>query len=466
MSRNTTLTNLRQQIGDARKEIESEKKQIRDIIQFNKSQRSENETTPLMINDDPENQSNQNTLSCIEKITHCGKMAFEKIILFNRAGSCLYRAVVVSDCVILFCKIPGLNQWDGSENTLIIADLIGIVFGIADMIQTIKKSKKSIHTLCMHPDWVEGLHSFGKDICAGKYEKKLLLFAIPLILSSATKGIVGFQNVVDRAAQFPYMEFLNYSRPYAYLIGVSSSFCSIAFQCLEQALWVIRCFQKFKTTADMENFIKTHKNWDRFTTFIGYTMAFFGALMGAIAVFYENHEFQFSALTIFLFFISAFSTLFNFTYGPNPVYRLESIAGHNERDCDNCKEVNSVENPDEEDERFHFFRKNARRVVNFFRESTVVDVVGSAGGAISFSPTLIRSVQVFLYLLSRATRNDRYYELSHNSWFIFVGFILSIPLLCFSFLQTMGMWGKSKVGKNNDVLQDEHSIVNEPIRLN
>lgn len=395
------------------------------------------------------------------------------VLLGGRTLSCLYRFVLVNESVRLLFKIPGLNQWQDSSGVIIAADVAGAVLALADMTQTIIASKKSVLELCQHPNWLGGIKQFFQHIFQGEYPKDLVLSGLMVCFASGMKGVVGSQNVLHRITQFPHMENVDNITPITYAVGLSSSICFLAFQWLGQGMWVDRAFKSLKQDDHYSCYLSRHKGWDRSTTAIGVSMGVAGVLVGALAACYVNRQFEFNnPLHITLFFIALTGAYFNLCYSYNLITRMEWLLKlHNTESCTAClnEQVNdeatapvvvTTQHAETESSCLSGLGKQCGR----FFESSVRNLA-ALGGSITFSPAIIRTLQIIFRLIGMASSNEEHYNaIAEDPRFILTGFIISIPFVYFSMLQYTAVWGKSAASLKDQASnrQDEsvHAVVN------
>lgn len=369
-------------------------------------------------------------------------------LLGGRTLSCLYRFVLVNESVRLLFKTPGLNQWQEAPGVMIAADVTGAVLALSDMIQTITSSKKSVLELCQHPNWLSGITAFFRNIFQGKYPKDLLLSGLVVFFASSMKAVVGSQTVLHRTAQFPHMENAIEIAPLTYLIGASSAACFLAFQWFGQGMWVDRAFTSLKQGDSYSRYLSRHKGWDRATTLIGVLMGIAGALVGAVSACYVNRQFEFkNPLHISLFFIALTGAYFNLCYSYNLITRMEWLLKlHNTESCATCLNersaapvVSAIQPAETETQCYDGF---AKRCSSFFGSG--VSSLAALGGSITFSPAIIRTLQIILRLIGMASSNEEHYNtIAEDPRFILGGLILSLPFVYFSMLQYLAVWGKS-----------------------
>ncbi len=386
--------------------------------------------------------------SCFESALSHLKTGTGYALLGGRTLSCLYRFVLVNESVRLLFKVPGLNKWQEAPGVIIAADVIGATLALADMIQTIVASKKSVLELCQHPSWFGGLKQFFQNIYQGEYPKDLLLSGLMVCFASGLKGVVGTQNVLHRVTQFPHMENAEKVTPLTYMVGLSSAITFLTFQWLGQGMWVDRAFKSLKEDDHYSNYLSRHKGWDRSTTAIGVSMGIVGASISAISACYVNHQFEFNnPLHIAFFFIALTAAYFNLCYSYNLITRMEWLLKlHNTETCTACVNesiapdvVTTTQPAETETSCCDGFVK---RCSSFFESS--VSNLASLGGSITYSPAIIRMLQIFLFLIGMASSNkERYNAIADDPRFILGGFILSVPFVYFSMLQYMAVWGKS-----------------------
>lgn len=383
---------------------------------------------------------------CATALSHI-KTGTGYILLGGRVLSCLYRFVLVNESVRLLFKTPGLNRWQEAPSVIIAADVIGATLALADMIQTIIATKESVLALCQHPNWLSGITQFFKSIFQGEYPKDLLISGLMVCFASGMKGAVGSQNVLHRITQFPHMENAAKLTPMTYLVALSSSICFLAFQWLGQGMWVDRAFKSLKQDDHYSNYLSRHKAWDRSTTAIGVSMGIAGASVGAVAACYVNHQFEFNnPLHITFFFIALTATYFNLCYSYNLITRMEWLLKlHNSESCTACLNepaapvVVTIQSAETE---ASCHDGVAKRCSSFFGSG--VSGLAALGGSITFSPAIIRTLQIIFRLIGMASSNEeRYNAIAESPFFIMSGLILSLPFVYLSMLQYTAVWGKS-----------------------
>lgn len=410
--------------------------------------------------------------SCFENTLSYFKTGTGYVLLGGRTLSCLYRFVLVNESIRLLFKIPGLNQWQDASGVIIAADVIGAMLALADMIQTIIASKKSVLELCEHPNWMGGIKEFFQNIFENKYPKDLLLSGLMVCFASGMKGVVGSQNVLHRVTQFQHMENVEKLTPLTYLIGISSSICFLAFQWLGQGMWVDRAFKSLKQDDHYSNYLSRHKGWDRGTTAIGVSLGVVGALVGALAACYVNHEFEFNnPFHITLFFIALTAAYFNLFYSYNLITRMEWLLKlHNTESCPACLNdpinnvVPAVIETQPVEAKSTCFNHFAKGCSSFFGSS--VSNLAALGGSITFSPAIIRTLQIILHLIGIASSNEEHYSvIAEDPRVILTGLLISIPFVYFSTLQYTAVWGESaaatsKKATKNPAEQNGNLIIN------
>lgn len=412
------------------------------------------------------------SISCLDNMLHYSKSFMGYALLGGRTLSCLYRFVLINETVRLLFKVPGLNRWEDVQGVIISADVVAAVLSLADMVQTIMKSKDSVLALCQNPNWTRNIPKFFSEVfrCYKSsnenaeetqelthYPIDLLLSGLVVCFASGMKGTVGSQNVLHRLSQYEHFQDIEKLTPVSYFVGFSSSVCFLAFQWLGQGMWVKRAFDKLKKSDHYVNYLSRHKLWDWKIMAIGVMMGVAGALVGAIAACYVHHHFEFtSPVHMSLFFVALTAAYFNLIYSYNPIYRMELLMQlHNAAICTDCKNkaqseaapiivvgVSSLENKDEDTSKCNI-SKNANA---FFSSS--ISGLAAFGGSITFSPAIIRTLQIIFSLIGiAASDREKYDSMAQDSRFILSGMILSMPFVYFSMLQYVAVWGSRDTGK-------------------
>lgn len=373
------------------------------------------------------------------------------VLLIGRALAIMFRFVIGRDAGMLLFKMPVLNRWKDSDEVMIGIEIVAGVLTLADMYRTIAKSRKSLNEMLEHGNWGERLSIFITNIREGKYPKKQLILGFFAMIASASKGKVGFENVIERLSQLSFLSpRLTLLLPGSYLVAVCSSICFIAFQWFGESSWVVEALRNLEQNENWRQFNTEHKKWLRNMHIMGAALAGCGASSAAISPCYQNHRFTINTHTMmFALPTVILTTLYNYLLAYNKVFILKEIAEkHNRANCNECQPLTVTQTtPDNQEpnaselvaqhQKHYSCLKNLPSKIGFF---------SSAGGAIILMPSIYRMTEIIFFSITWATHDDRFQSVAETPDFILAIILLSAPLAALAFKQDYALWTKKRVG--------------------
>ena len=193
-------------------------------------------------------------------------------------------------------------------------------------------------------------------------------------------------------------------------------------------------YQKNKEIRKIyQEFIIDNKNKIFMINFMGLLLSVGGSLTSGISLFYENNEFQITIGKIVFFIpVVAASAYMNYNFILNPNYQLDLWMGKHHKEHDSCINCQNTPGPEEEKTAWWIPGERVKNTVGFF---------SSLGGAMTFTPGIIRTMQIALNFMGWALSKETQYDaMAQNDYFKLGGFIFSIAFIILSFLQDYAMW--------------------------
>ncbi|MCX7120800.1 MAG: hypothetical protein NTZ67_03355 [Gammaproteobacteria bacterium] len=206
-------------------------------------------------------------------------------------------------------------------------------------------------------------------------------------------------------------------------------------------------FPQFKKNKEIRrinlDFVSDNKRLIFWINAMGLMLSTGGSLSSGISLFYEGREFEITAWKIALFIPIVVATAFtNYNFSLNPNYQLDVWMKKHHAEQENCNSC--VITPDEAESETACWMPGARakKTVGFF---------SSLGGAMTFSPGIIRSMQILIQLVGllstlhmaaedKDVEQDKYRAIAQNQYVILGGAAFSLAFIFLSFLQDYSMW--------------------------